>query len=246
MSLSRRLTAAVATGAAFASLALAGDAAAAFPDFSDCPRATSNVCIDVASVERGALKVNRTSIPLAAGSLELRGGVDLYTSIEPTYRAPLSTPPLTAVGNSVPGGLLGIDLPIPGNTVTATFELAGTPADISFDPFTLALKLPVKIRLANRYLSANCHIGSDAAPIALDLHADPLGSDSYDPATDVLTYTGTVEVGGDFAVPGATGCGYYPRGTLVNTLVNKRLGLPSAAGQNAISLPVTVAIGAAA
>lgn len=246
MSLSRRLTAAVAAGAAFASLALAGNAAAAFPDFSDCPRATSNICIDVRSVDTGALRVNRTSIPLVAGSLELRGGVDLFTSVTPTYRAPLSSPPVTAVGNRVPGGLLGIDLPFPGNDVTATIELAGNASDISFDPFTLALALPVKIRLGNRYLNAGCHIGSDGAPIALALHADPFGTDSYDPATDVLTYTGTVEIGGDFAVPGATGCGYYPSGTLVNTLINQRLGLPSTAGQNAISLPVTVAIGAAA
>jgi hypothetical protein len=95
MSLSRRLTAAAITGAAFASLAFTGSAAAAFPDFSDCPRDTSNICIDVRGVAGGALRINRTSIPLVADSLRLRGGVDLFTSVIPTYKAPLSSPPVT-------------------------------------------------------------------------------------------------------------------------------------------------------
>lgn len=258
MSLHRKLAAASVIGAAFASVAFSGTASAAFPDFSDCPRDFVSYCIDIQSQDGGALTIKRTTIPLDQGALEIRGGIDLFfNGGVPTFVPATGTAGVFGAPARVPGGLLGIDLPYPGNTVNATIELAGAPAAVRYDANTNAIALPIKLRLSNRYIGANCHVGTDANPIQIDattgttappapnapISGDP-GTGVYDPATDVLTYTGTVDVDNAFGVPGASSCGWYPEGTLVNTLIDKRLKLPSAAGSNTLRLPITIAIGA--
>lgn len=257
MGLFKRVALAGALGAIAAPAAFAGTASAAFPDFSDCPREIVSYCIDVRSEDGGALTINRTTLPIRQGTLEIRGGIDQFLAGEPTFVPARGTDGVFGAPTRVPGGLLGIELPVPSNTVKATIELAGDPSEVSHDAETNALALPIKIRLSNRLIGANCHIGTDANPIRLDLTTgttappapnapiagDP-GTGVYDEATNVLTYTGTVEVDNAFAVPGASSCGWSPDGVLVNRLIDLRLRLPSAAGRNALRLPVTIALGA--
>ena len=56
-----------------------------------------------------------------------------------------------------------------------------------------------------------------------------------------LTITGNVNVENSFAVPGATECGLGLG--LINSLVNLRLRLPSAGGNNSIEVVNDVALG---
>lgn len=125
MTYRKRLATAVAVAAA-ATGALAGTSAAAFPDFSDCPRSTPNLnaCINVAA-QRGFMDIKGFRVPLG-DSMQIRGGLVFGATPEDTlFVAPRGTTGFFARPVQVPGGLIGIDFPIPGNAVTATAELAG-------------------------------------------------------------------------------------------------------------------------
>jgi len=57
-----------------------------------------------------------------------------------------------------------------------------------------------------------------------------------------VLFIGNVNVDNAFSVPGATGCGIGLG--LVNALVNAKLGLPSAAGNNTMIMQNNVGLGA--
>ena len=59
----------------------------------------------------------------------------------------------------MPGGLLGIELPIGLNMVTATPELAGPASSIVIEGFQI--RMPLKLHLSNPLIGSNCHIGSN-------------------------------------------------------------------------------------
>lgn len=86
-------------------LCLAGTAAAAFPNFSDCPRTTTNVaaCIDIQNTS-GNLNIKGFNVPLGA-SLEIRGGL---TTPENglVFIPPRGTNGFFSRPVAVPGGLL--------------------------------------------------------------------------------------------------------------------------------------------
>jgi hypothetical protein len=255
MSSRRSLLAAGAAIAAASLAAFGGTATAAFPNTSDCPRDSVDVCIDARGNAGGKLTIKKTTIPLGAGKLQIRGGIDLLSAEVPTFRPAIGTSGLIGAPVPVPGGLLGIPLPVFWNTVWATVELAGDPSSLRINPFDLTTSLPVKVRLANRLIGANCHIGSDADPIQLTLVTGttsppppngPItgspGTPTVDEATGTFLLSGAAIVDNSFAVPGASGCGHFSRGTLVNRLIDRRLGLPSAAGRNGVVLPLDLAI----
>jgi hypothetical protein len=231
-------------------LAFAGTASAAFPNFTGCPTTAPGVagCIDVQNTS-GNLNIKGFNVPLGA-SLEIRGGL---TSGESGSRfiPPAGTTGFFSTPVAVPGGLVGIEW-LPGNSVLAITELAGPPSSIQFDVLAQSITVPVKVRLVNFLLGMDCHIGTDSNPVVLNLitgttrPALPNRPISGHPGTfgflppDILTVTDALDVDNAFAIPGASRCGLGLG--LINTLVNAKLRLPSAGGNNSMEVHNNIAL----
>ena len=146
--------------------------------------------------------------------------------------------------------------------VTATIEVvagAGDPATISllslFTSFNYQfLVLPSRIHLGNAFLGNSCYIGSGSHPIMLELMFGttqppapnrPISGNrgtSEEPFEDglgVLMYAPSTLVGNAFSIPVAEGCGGQ-FSSLVDLMVDTKLGLPSAAGHNTAILDAGV------
>lgn len=258
-----------ATGLALAvSTALAAPAQAAdtWPaPFTHCPigvvtnpatDATTTTCI--ASLGTGGtFKLGKTTVTLTPG-VNLQGGLGStptgFAFIPANDGMTLSGP-----DQSVPGGVLnvaGLENLIPGVTdIAAQVEVVG---DVGFKlGASIEITLPVRVRLKNALLGPNCAIGSAKDPIVLHLTTGtttpPAGVDpmtgangtisSPDLGISALKMSGQTLVDNTFAVPAATGCGLL--GTL-NSVVNNRSGLPSAAGVSSAKLVTDSYIAAAA
>jgi len=235
----------VATIATMASIVVGGAAQAAFPNFSDCPTSIPAVrgCIDIQSVS-GSLEIKGFTVPLG-DSLEIRGGLD--NSVRPAiFYPPTGTNGFFSRSIRIPGGLLGLELPIPGNTVLGTAQLAGPASAIRMEiEFgTTTVSLPVKVKLDNPLLGSSCYIGTNSNPVRVNLTTGTtsppppnrpisgrLGELAFDETTGALILRDTVNVDNAFAIPGASGCGLLG---ILNPVVNLKLGLPSAAGNNAM------------
>jgi hypothetical protein len=142
--------------------------------------------------------------------------------------------------------------------VNATTELAAPASSIGISIRNLifetgtAISLPVKVHLENPFLGSACYIGSNSSPIVINLTT---GTTSPPPPnTPISGSRGTAEFKGEgnilvvsknslvnnsFAAPGANGCGGL-FSFLIDPLVNAKLGLPSAAGQNTAILNGTL------
>jgi len=243
----------IAAVATMAWVAAGGAAQAAFPNFSDCPTSNPAVrgCIDIQSVT-GSLEIKGFTVPLGE-SLEIRGGLD--NSVRPAiFYPPTGTNGFFSRSIRIPGGILGLELPIPGNTVLGTAELAGPASsirmEISFRVTTVSL--PVKVKLDNPLLGSSCYIGSNGNPARLNLTTGTtsppppnrpitgrVGEPSFDEATETQILTDSVSVDNAFAVPGATGCGLLG---ILNPVVNLKLGLPSSGGNNTMIVHNNVAL----
>jgi hypothetical protein len=140
--------------------------------------------------------------------------------------------------------------------VNAVIELAAPASHIGLNEDNLlieegtALSLPVKIKLENPLLGGECYIGSNASPINVELTtgttAPPLpnkpikgklGEVSVRAEARILVIKNNSLVNNTVAAPGASGCGI---GGLLNSIVNGRLGLPSASGHNSVVLEGTI------
>jgi hypothetical protein len=109
-----------------------------------------------------------------------------------------------------------------------------------------ALGLPVRIHLENPLLGRDCYVGSSADPIVFNL---TVGTTSPPPPNEPITgkygllsakdefefieLTGHTQVDNAFSAPVATGCG-GPLASLINPLINNKIGLPAPAGYNTI------------
>lgn len=243
MALRKLLVALLVTGA---SLALAAPATAAWPDFSRCPTTAPRFlgCIHIQN-RSGNLNIKGFNVPLGE-SLAIRGAIVDLGERRTGFVPATGTNGFIATPVPVPGGLLGIDFPIPGNSVLAITELAGPSSAIDIDFSRVSIRIPVKVRLVNVLLGMNCHIGTDSSPVILNLITGTtsppppnrpisgrLGTPvEAPPATFALR--GSVNVENSFAVPGASRCGLGLG--LINALVNLKLRLPSAAGNNSIEV----------
>lgn len=224
----------------------AGNAQAAFPNYGDCP--TSNVdvrlCVDIQSTN-GFLRIKDFTVPIGT-SFGIRGGVTSFNTGN-TFVAPRGTTGVFAKPIRVPGGLLGINFWIPGNSVTATAALAGRPSDIRIDLSTLSVSVPVKLELSNVLLGMACQIGSNSAPVRLNLGIAPtnppapnrpiegrVGTFEPAPTNDGGVLRANTHVANDFAIPSANSCGLGLG--LINSLVNAKMKLPSSAGNNEIQV----------
>lgn len=220
--------------------ALGGTALAAFPNFSDCPPIPGGgTCVDIQS-QSGELVIKGFHVPLDH-SLEIRGGVnETSNSLIP----PAGTNGFFAQPVNVPGGLLGIELPLSFNQVKATAELAGPASSIVIEGFQI--RMPLKVHLSNPLIGSNCYIGSNSHPVNVTLITGTtsppppntpitgqVGTPTFIPP-NVLTFTGGVNVDNSFAIPGASGCGLGLG--LIDGAIDLKLGLPSAAGNNSLTI----------
>ncbi|HYV16429.1 MAG TPA: hypothetical protein VE972_10450 [Conexibacter sp.] len=247
MELRKPLAALLALGASFV---FASAASAAFPDYTGCPRTISGVsiCVDVQDTS-GALNIKGFNVPLGR-SLEIRGGFIPNGTERPDFVPATGTNGFISQAVPVPGGLLGIEW-LPGNSVLAITELAGSPSAIHFDVESQGLSVPVKVRLVNVLLGMDCHIGTNSRPVVLNFTTGTTSPPA--PNRPIRGHLGEIssteeqifirdvlDVENSFAVPGATECGLGLG--LINTLVNLKLRLPSAAGNNSVEVHNDIAL----
>jgi hypothetical protein len=156
------------------------------------------------------------------------------------------------------------------NTVNATTELAlPTPPEslssiflseaslqepILYEAYGIpALGLPVKIKLENPLLGSECYIGSSTEPIVLKLTTGTtkppppntsitgkVGEFSSRAEGGILVIKNNSLVDNLFAVPVAKGCGGKAFESLIDPLINAKLGLPSPSGNNTAILNGTL------
>jgi hypothetical protein len=224
--------------------AMGGLALAVFPNFTDCPSAglpSGSGCIDIQSVE-GSLEIKGFRVPLDH-SLEIRGAI---REPEGTFIPPTGTNGFFATPVRIPGGLLGFELPFSFETVLATAELAGSASDIVLRVGDQEISMPLKVRLSNPLIGRNCHIGSNRNPVRLHLipgTTEPpppnrpitgrFGTLEFIPP-DTLIDRGGIDVENSFSIPGAQECGGLLE--VNNILVDLKLRIPSAAGNNAVTI----------
>jgi hypothetical protein len=89
--------------------------------------------------------------------------------------------------------------------------------------------LPIKVRLVNPLLGAECSIGSNAHPIELNMTTETSGPLTGNPGETtsiergkILVMSGVSMVSSGFSVPKAGGCG----SAVVDEAVDAKLGLP--------------------
>lgn len=134
--------------------------------------------------------------------------------------------------------------------VNATTELAKPASAIGINRSNLlnerrvALSLPLKVKLENPFLGNNCYIGSSSSPVTLNLTTgttsppepnEPIsgkvGEIEFRDEFNFVRITNNTLVDNAFAAPGATGCGGIFAG-IIDPLIDAKIGLPSAAGNN--------------
>jgi hypothetical protein len=215
----------------------AGSAQAVFPNTAGCtanPAEIEDACISI-QARSGNLNIKGFNVPLP-NSLEIRGTVRTIT--EPlTFIPPAGTNGFFGRPVPVPGGLLGIEW-LPGNSVLAITELAGPSSAIRISMFPPTVRVPVKVRLVNLLLGMNCHIGNNSRPVILTLGTTRPGTVVQNERG--IQILGNVNGESAFAVPSATECGLGLG--LINSLVNLRLGLPSASGNNSVDVTTDIAL----
>ena len=247
---SRKHRLVVAMVTALALMVGGGTAQAVFPDFTGCTSRTpeTGVCLDIQQ-RSGNLRIKEFNVPLHE-TLEIRGTLIPNGTERPLFQPPAGTTGFIGRTERVPGGLLGIEW-IPGSTVLAITELAGSPSAIRLDFNDFGVRIPVKVRLVNLLLGMDCHIGTNSRPVMLNLTTGTTSppapnrpiSGRIGTASEIpggLLILGNTHVENSFSVPGATECGLGLG--LINSLVNARLKLPSAAGNNSAELNSDIAL----
>jgi hypothetical protein len=209
-------------------------------------------------------------------AIVLQGGVQQQEEppFAETFVGAINGETLSKTPQSVPGGLGGLVncAEVPGSGVlralgrticmevfaskltglSVTTELAGPASGIAINKRNLlaeegaVLSLPVKIHLESPILGRACYIGSDQAPVVLNLTtgttspAKPnspisghVGEIKVKDEFNFAEIPGSVFVDNDFAVSQATGCGGI-LSFLIDPIINHKLGLPSPAGNNTV------------
>jgi hypothetical protein len=143
--------------------------------------------------------------------------------------------------------------------VTATTELVATetnPAILQLAKLIVgegtALTLPVRVHLKNPFLGNSCYIGSAASPIQLHLTTGttsppepnkPISGNVgfFEEEENVTVISDNSLVDNAFSAPTTEGCGEFLGITgFLDSLVNKKIGLPSTAGHNTAILNGTL------
>jgi len=191
----------------------------------------------------GTFKVKSFTQPLPPGAIRLTGYLVTGSGQSLVLKPPLAGQELASKPVPVQGGLLGtipllgpIVGPISGpeNDLSISLTLAGTVV-LTFGT-ELDATVPITLHLNNALLGSNCTIG----PVVQHLAITPTSTGISDPA---MFWNAESTVGSDnlFSVPGAQGCGAVP--LVFDQVIDQQLGLPSASGNNAASLPAILSIG---
>lgn len=147
--------------------------------------------------------------------------------------------------------------------VTATTELAAPASSIGINEGNLlagtgvAQTLPIKVKLDNPFLGSACYIGSNAHPIVLNLTtgatSPPPPNKSIKGSVGLFEFKDSGEYAIDhgislvdnaFSAPGAEGCGGI-FAFLIDPIINAKVGIPAAAGNNTAILSDPLQIGGA-
>jgi hypothetical protein len=246
----------------------------AFAVFADCPLKTAGVvsCI-YGKTESGSVTIGKKTVPIEK-AITLQGGLKEGgpTGVEFVGAADGNT--LSKTPQKVPGGLSGLVncTEIKGSGllekaeratcegifengltgVNATVELAAPATSITISLGNLltgegtALSLPVKVHLENPLFGGSCYIGSNSAPIRIDLTTGttnpPLPNKPISGNVGILEFLEEAEllkirnnslVNNSFAAPATNGCGGIFE-FLIGPIVNSSLGVPSTAGHNTV------------
>jgi hypothetical protein len=243
-----------------------------FAVFADCPvTAPSLTDCFYAKTESGSFTIGKKNVPIVTPQILQGGlrGIEVAPFFEFVAAKDGKTLPQTP--QKVPGGLTGLVncTEIKGSGllekalrasceaifengvtgVNATVELAAPASSIVVNLGALleakgtALSLPAKVHLENPLLGSACYIGSNSAPVVLNLTS---GTTSPPPPNKPITgAVGELEftpsgilkvknnslVNNSFAAPATNGCGGIFE-FLLGPIINGQLGVPSAAGHN--------------
>jgi hypothetical protein len=249
-----------------------------FAVFADCPVTAASACI-YATTESGEFVVGSKTVPIEK-TITLQGGLQETEEGVLSFVAANDGNTLSKTPQKVPGGLAGLVKcnQITGSGliekaerasceaifengltgVTATTELAAPASSIAINLGNLlgaegtALSLPIKVHLENPLLGSACYLGSNAAPIVLNLTTGttsppapnkPIsgspGTLTFDPEGTLFTISGNSLVNNSFPAPATNGCGGLAE-FLIGPIVNSSLGVPSAAGHNTAILNGTL------
>jgi len=243
--------------------------------FSDCPLSHAELAACVfAQTESGKFIVGKKTVPIEK-TITLQGGFTENESGELAFVGAADGNTLSKTPQNVPGGLAGLinckeisnfieriacELVFENKLtgVSATTELAAPASSIGLNELNLlneegtALSLPVKVHLENPFLGSSCYIGSNSAPIILELTtgttSPPLpnkpikgsaGTIGFAGEGGILVVSNNSLVNNSFAAPGTNGCGGI-FSSIIDPLVNASLGIPSAAGTNTAVLNGTL------
>jgi hypothetical protein len=251
-----------------------------FAVFADCPLATPglNACL-FAKTETGSFTIGKKTVPIVNAQL-LQGGLKETPSGESVeFIAAADGNTLPKTPQKVPGGLSGLVncTEIKGSGllekalrasceavfengvtgVNASVELAAPASHIELNVGALlgasgtALSLPVKVHLENPLLGSACYVGSNSAPVVINLTtgktSPPPPNKSISGAVGEVEFTpsGILRikknslVNNSFAAPATNGCGGVFE-FLLGPIINSELGVPSAAGHNTAILNGTL------
>lgn len=241
-----------------------------YANFAQCPLKTAEACV-YAKTESGEFTVGKKTVPIEK-DIVLQGGFRETPEETLEFLGAENGETLTPVAQNVPGGLTGLvnckEFKGSGywetlarevcewvfeneyTGVRAITELAGPASSIGLNEGNLlggegtALALPLKVRLENPLLGSECYVGSNSAPIDVDLTtgttsppspnkpiSGKVGTLSFNKDGTILTITGNSLVNNSFAAPAATGCG-GDLSFLLDPIIDSELGVPSAAGHN--------------
>jgi hypothetical protein len=251
-----------------------------FAVFADCPLKVTGILSCVyAKTESGEFTVGKKTVPLEKAQT-LQGGFKESAGGELEFVAAADGNTLSKTPQNVPGGLSGLVncTEIKGSGileilergtcksifengltgVTATTELAAPASSVHFflgnliNEEGIALSLPVKVHLENPLLGSSCYIGSNSAPIVIELttgatsppppnksikgkEGTPVGLEGG----EILKISNNSLVNNSFAAPKTNGCGGIFE-FLIGPIINGQLGVPSAAGHNTAILNGTL------
>ncbi|MEU9020998.1 hypothetical protein [Actinomadura sp. NPDC048394] len=204
--------------------ASAADAPPATLDLSDCPDVLpvgadpADWFCNVLVTNAGRMKIGGIDQQITAPMrITLLSGTDPRTGAEISKFVKMRSTAMT-----VAGGALGI----PGTEKIPLFALKVKPqyaGKIDLDIVDRKTRLDLKIKLINQLLGDTCYVGSDTAPISLDLD---LADITPAPGPDGTFWVKINATDDTFAVPKTNGCGFAA------PIADLRGGLPSASGAN--------------
>lgn len=205
------------------------------PGGAACVPEYGMTCVSVV-VNEGTFNNNGFVLPISDGDMIIAGTLNDDPNVEIIQPRDDGHLGLYSKAMTVPGGVLGIDLPF-----NNLFGLAGVTAQVEalevpkFNGYLTNFDMTLKVRMKinNAFLGDNCYLGSAENPVVMHLEKTNALDDQPTATSGAPFHPDTVELAGiknsatDFSIPEASGCG--PFGVL-NPIVNWRAKVPATGG----------------